>query len=335
VRDQSIIIYIIRRLVIAAVTLLLVASAIFVIFFALPNAGGRPPPGGVSPTAVLLAGRNPTLHEMRRINHALGLDKPLYVQLGRYLLRLLHGDLGFSFAAGAPVASLLRPAIPPTLSIAIGASVVWVGLGVLVGTVSARRRGTTWDRATMVLASAGQSIPVFVVSLIALAYIFKYTGIYAGNRYVGLTSNPIGWLEAMWLPWLCLALPLIAIYARVVRNGMMEVEREDYMKTAVAKGLNERQVLRHQLRAALTPVVTMYGLDLGILIGGSIVIEQIFNIPGLGNLLLGARSFYDFPVMSAIVMLGSAAIIVANLVIDIIYTVLDPRVLLNAAQGRR
>ncbi|MEA2506443.1 MAG: peptide/nickel transport system permease protein [Actinomycetota bacterium] len=331
-RRQSLLAYIVRRVLIAAVTLALVATAIFIIFFALPHSGGHRPPGGVSPTAVLLAGRNATLAQMRQIDAALGLNRPLYQQIGSYLFRLLHGDLGFSYAAGVPVSRLVEPAIPPTLSIAVGASLVWVAAGIAIGTVSARRRGTAWDRVTMMLAWAGQSIPVFVLALLALAFLFKYTGIYAGNRYVGLTRNPVGWLEAMWLPWLCLAFPLIAIYARVVRGSMLQVEQEDYMKTAVAKGLGEKQVLKHQLRAGLTPVVTMYGLDLGILIGGSIIIEQIFNIPGLGKLLLASRSFYDFPLMSAIVMLGSTAIILGNLVVDILYSVLDPRVELSARQ---
>jgi peptide/nickel transport system permease protein len=331
-RRQSLLAYMVRRVLIAAVTLALVATAIFIIFFALPHSGGHRPPGGVSPTAVLLAGRNATLAQMRQIDAALGLNRPLYQQIGSYLFRLLHGDLGFSYAAGVPVSRLVEPAIPPTLSIAVGASLVWVAAGIAIGTVSARRRGTAWDRVTMMLAWAGQSIPVFVLALLALAFLFKYTGIYAGNRYVGLTRNPVGWLEAMWLPWLCLAFPLIAIYARVVRGSMLQVEQEDYMKTAVAKGLGEKQVLKHQLRAGLTPVVTMYGLDLGILIGGSIIIEQIFNIPGLGKLLLASRSFYDFPLMSAIVMLGSTAIILGNLVVDILYSVLDPRVELSARQ---
>jgi peptide/nickel transport system permease protein len=331
---QTLITYIMRRLIIAAVTLVLVATTVFVIFFALPNAGGRRPPGGVSSTALLLAGRNAPLSQMRRIDRGLGLDRPIYDQIARYLLRLLHGDLGFSYAAGAPVSALVKPAIPPTLSIATGASVVWVVAGLGIGTISARRRGTAWDWITMTLAWVGQSLPVFMVSLVTLMFLFKYTGVYAGNRYVGLTENPVGWLEAMWLPWLCLAFPLIAIYARVVRGSMLEVEREDYMRTAVAKGLDERQILKHQLRASLTPVVTMYGLDLGILIGGSIIIEQIFNIPGLGNLLLASRTFYDFPVMSAIVMMGSAAVILANLVVDILYGVLDPRVqLLRRSKG--
>jgi peptide/nickel transport system permease protein len=334
VEERTLLIYVIRRLLQAVVTMVLVACAIFIIFFALPGAGGRPPPGGVSPTAVLLAGRGASIQQMRRIDHALGLDKPLYAQLGSYLLRLAHGNLGFSYAGGASVSSILKPAIPPTLSIAIGASILWVTLGVLLGTVAAQRRGTAWDQVTLAVAWAGQSIPVFVLSLLALAYLFKYTGIYAGNRYVGITESPIGWLEAMWLPWLCLALPLVAIYGRVVRGSMVEVEAEDYIRTAVAKGLTRKQVLRHQLRAALTPVVTMYGLDLGILIGGSIVIEQIFRIPGLGALLLVSREFYDFPVMAAIVMFGSAAVIIGNLIVDILYTVLDPRVRLTAARGR-
>jgi peptide/nickel transport system permease protein len=318
--------YIVRRILLAALTLALVATEIFIIFFALPSSGGHRPPGGVSATAVILAGRNPTLHEMRRIDRELGLSQPLPEQIGRYLLRLLHGDLGFSYAAGVPVSRLVEPAIPPTLSIAVGASLVWVAGGILLGAYAARRRGTTSDRVTLIVAWAGQSFPVFVISLLALAFLFKYTGIYAGNRYVGLTSDPLGWLEAMWLPWLCLAFPLIALYGRVVRGSMVEVEQEDYMKTAIAKGLSEKQVLKHQLRAALTPVVTMYGLDLGILIGGSIIIEQIFNIPGLGQLLLASRTFYDFPVMSAIVMIASGAVVLGNLVVDIAYGVLDPRV---------
>jgi peptide/nickel transport system permease protein len=318
--------YIVRRLIVAAATLLLVASLLFVIFFALPTAGGHRRAGGVSPTAVLLAGRNRTMAEMRKIDRALGLNRPLYDQIGGYLLRLVHGDLGFSYAAGAPVSTLLKPAIPPTLSVALGASVVWVVVGVAVGTISVTHRGTGWDRVTMGLAWAGQSIPVFVISLVTLAFLFKYTGIYAGSRYVGLTRNPVRWLEAMWLPWLCLAFPLIAIYARMIRGSLLEVEGQDYMTTAVAKGLSERQVLKHQLRAALTPIVTMYGLDLGILVGGSVIIEQIFNIPGMGQLLLQSRALYDFPVMSAIVMLSSAAVILANLAVDIFYGVLDPRV---------
>ncbi|MDP9223396.1 MAG: ABC transporter permease [Actinomycetota bacterium] len=324
--------FIVRRVVIAAATLLLVATLVFVIFFALPGAGGHRPRGGISPTAVLLAGRNRTMARMRRIDKALGLNKPLYDQISHYLLRLLHGDLGFSYTSGAPVGELVKPAIPPTLAVVVGASVVWVVLGVIVGTRAATRRGTGWDKVTVGLAWAGQSIPVFVISLVLLALLFKYTGIYAGSRYVGLTENPVRWLEAMWLPWLCLAFPLIAIYARMVRSSLLEVEGQDYMTTAVAKGLSERQVLKAQLRAALTPIVTMYGLDLGILIGGSVIIEQIFNIPGLGHMLLDARTSYDFPLMSAIVMVDSAAVIVANLVVDILYGVLDPRVHLTEAR---
>ena len=199
-----------------------------------------PRAGGISPTAVLLAGRNRTTAQMLKIQRDLGLDKPLHVQIERYLLRLMRGDLGVSYAAGAPVSRIIEPAIPATLSLVLGASVIWAGLGVLVGTISAIQRGSTWDWITKALAWAGQSIPVFVVSLLALALLFKYVGIYAGNRYVGLTTDPIRWLEAMWLPWLCLALPLIAIYPRVIRSNLVEVSEQDYIKTAIAKGSTDR-----------------------------------------------------------------------------------------------
>ncbi|MDP9234286.1 MAG: ABC transporter permease [Actinomycetota bacterium] len=326
-RRYSFLVYIVKRLVGAAITLVLVATMVFVIFYALPNAGGAPRAGGISPTASLLAGRNRTTAKMLKIQKDLGLDKPLHVQIERYLLRLVRGDLGFSYAAGTPVSKLIVPAIPATLSLVLGASVVWAGLGVLVGTISATQRGSNWDWITKALAWAGQSIPIFVVSLVALALLFKYVGIYAGNRYVGLTRDPIRWLEAMWLPWLCLAFPLIAVYARMIRSSLVEVAEQDYIKTALAKGATDRQILKLQLRAALTPLVTMYGLDVGIMIGGSVIIEQIFQIPGLGNLLLASRSLYDFPVMSAVVMIDSAAVILANLAIDIVYGWLDPRVL--------
>ena len=311
-------------------TLFLVASSIFFIFFVLPGGAGRKGPGGVSSVAVLLAGRNARLADMRAVERELGLDQPIAVQYARYIGRLARGDLGFSYAAGAPVKHVILPAVPASLSIAVGASFVWVTAGIAVGVISAHGRGSWGDRAAMAAALAALSIPVFVVALMGLAFLLRLTGIYAGNRYVPLTENPIAWFEAMWLPWICLAFPLIAVYARMVRSSVVGVQGEDYIRTSWAKGLRKKQVVRHELRGSLTPVLTMYGLDFGLLLGGSIIIETIFRIPGLGSLLLGSRAFYDFPVMAGIVLLFSVAIVVANLTVDLLYGVLDPRVTVDA-----
>ena len=167
----------------------------------------------------------------------------------------------------------------------------------------------------------------------ALSAILNTTGIYAGNRYVPLSAGPLEWLEAMWLPWICLALPLIAVYARMIRSKVLEVKSEDYIRTSVAKGLSRSAVIRHELRGSLTPIVTMYGLDLSLLAGGSVIIERIFRIPGLGSLLLDARDFYDFPVMAGVVLLFSLMIIVTNLVVDLLYCTIDPRVRVSRPPG--
>ena len=206
--------YVIARLLWAAITLVLVVTVVFVIFFVVPGGGGRREFRGVSPVAVLLAGRRAQVPEMRAIEQRLKLDRPVPVQYLNYVSNLAQGNLGYSFAANAPVSSIVLPALGPSLSIALGASVLWVLAGAVVGTVSANRRGSTTDRVLMGLSLAALSLPVFFVALMALSAILNTTGIYAGNRYVPLSQGFLEWLEAMWLPWICLALPLVAVYAR-------------------------------------------------------------------------------------------------------------------------
>ena len=322
--------YVIARLLWAAITLVLVVTVVFVIFFVVPGGGGRREFRGVSPVAVLLAGRRAQIPEMRAIEQRLKLDRPVPVQYLNYVSNLAQGNLGYSFAANAPVSSIVLPALGPSLSIALGASVLWVLGGAVVGTVSANRRGSTTDRVLMGLSLAALSLPVFFVALMALSAILNTTGIYAGNRYVPLSQGFLEWLEAMWLPWICLALPLVAVYARMIRSRVLEVKAEDYIRTSVAKGLSRSGVMRHELRASLTPIVTMYGLDLSLLAGGSVIIERIFRIPGLGSLLLDARDFYDFPVMAGVVLLFSVMIIVTNLAVDVLYCSIDPRVRMSS-----
>lgn len=325
--------FILRRVLGAAATLLLVASAVFLIFFVIPHGGGVRPRGGVSTVALLMGGRQAPVAELRRIDHDLGLDRPVLVQYGMYMNRLAHLDLGHDYYADAPVWSLLKPAIPPTLSIAVGASLLWVVAGIAFGVYAAKRRSSFADKASMTVAVAALSIPVFVFALIGLHLVYRWFDVYAGKRYIPITRDPVEWFQSMWLPWISLAFPLIAVYARMVRGGMLDAKGQEYMRTAAAKGLSERRITRHQLRGALTPIVTMYGLDFGLLLGGSMIVEKIFDIPGLGLMLLTSRSNYDFPVMSGIVIVAAVGVIVANLVVDIAYSVLDPRVRIMETPG--
>ena len=329
-RTTGVVHYVARRLAWGVITMLLVASAVFVIYFVVPGGGGERRGDEISPVAVLIAGRQATPAGMRRIERELGLDKPVLVQYRNYITAVARGDLGFSYAFGAPVRDVVMQALPASVSIAFGASLLWLCGGLAIGVASVRNRGRWGDRLPSILALAGLSAPAFVIALLGLMFFYRVTGIYAGNRYVPLTQNPFEWLAAMWMPWICLAFPLIAVYARTVRSQLLEVGSEDYIRTARAKGLDHKGVLRHELRSGLTPIVTMFGLDFGLLLGGSVIIETIFRIPGLGALLLQARDFYDFPIMSGIVIVISAIVVLVNLIVDLAYAALDPRVRLGA-----
>lgn len=294
--------YVITRLLWAAITLVLVVTVVFVIFFVVPGGGGQREPRGIGPVAVLLAGRRARVPEMRAIEQRLKLDRPVPIQYLHYVSSLARGDLGYSFAANAPVASIVLPALVPSLSIALGASVLWVLAGAVVGTVSANRRGSTTDRVLMGLALVALSLPVFFVALMTLSAILNTTGIYVGNRYVPFSQSPLEWLEAMWLPWICLALPLVAVYARMIRSKVPEVKTGDYIRTSVAKGpvelsSNQTRVAwepdpnRDDVRARSEPARR-----------GQRNHRAHLPIPGLGSLLLDARDFYDFPVMAGVVL---------------------------------
>lgn len=318
--------YLIRRLLWSVVMLILVVAVVFVIFFVLPGGQGRREEGRASGVAVLMAGRNPRPELVRSIERRLGLDRPVYEQFGRYIWNAFQGDLGYSYHSNEDVTAIVVRRIPPTAGMALGASVLWLVFGIALGVISALRRRTLLDRTTMFFALVGVSMPVFFLGLVAVFFFDGQLGIYETGDYEPLTQNPVQWLRAMWLPWIVLALLYIAVYSRVVRGNVLEVSGEDFVRTARAKGLRERSVVRHQLRAALTPVVTMYGLDLGILLGGAIITESIFNIPGIGTLTVNAIQDANLPVILGTTIVGAAFIVVANLVVDIVYAFLDPRV---------
>ncbi|CAN5711573.1 ABC transporter permease [soil metagenome] len=318
--------YIIRRMLWSVVMLILVMASVFLIFFVLPGGTGRSGPGGASPVAVMMAGRNPRPELVRNIENRLGLNEPVYVQFGRYLGNAIQGDLGYSYHTNEEVTQAVLRRIPATASLAIGASVVWLFLGIGIGVISALKRRSAVDRASMVFALAGVSLPTFWLGLLAVFYFDSKLGVYDVASYAPLTSNPGAWIGSLWLPWLVLAVTQAAFYTRMVRGNLLEVQGEDYIRTARAKGLRERSVIRHALRSALTPVVTMYGLDLGILLGGAIITERIFNIPGIGLLSVEAISTSNLPIILGTVLIASAFVIVANLVVDVAYAALDPRV---------
>lgn len=319
--------YIVRRILWSLVMVLLVTAVVFVIFFVLPGGSGRNRSGEcTSPVAVQMAGRNPRPELVCNIVKRLGLDKPVYVQFGRYLGNAVQGDLGYSYHSGEDVTTLLARRAPASMSLAVGASILWLLAGIMIGIISALKRRTIFDRAAMIGALVGVSMPVFFLGLLAVYILDGKYDVYSVATYEPITENPIAWFKALWLPWLVLATLYAAVYARMVRGNLLEVQGEDYIRTARAKGLPERSVTRHSLRSALTPVVTMYGLDLGLLLGGAVITETIFNIPGIGRLAVEAIADSNLPVILGTTLLAAVFVIIANLVVDILYAALDPRV---------
>jgi peptide/nickel transport system permease protein len=330
--------FIIRRLILTVFLLLLVSMITFAIFFLVPRLAGQ--------TAYQLAaqyvGRNPIPSEIKAVETKLGLNAPLYLQYGRYIKGIVAGIhynngtdvsycpfpcFGYSFRNQQPVWPQLISDAPVTLSIAVGASVLWLIGGVSIGVLSALRRGSIFDRFSMGVALAGVSLPVFFTGLIALELFSYKWPIFPNVHYVGITTNPLLWARNLVLPWITLAFLYAALYARLTRAGMLETMGEDYIRTARAKGLPERTVvLKHGLRAALTPIVTIFGLDLGLLLGGAILTETTYSFPGLGQFTILAIQNQDLPEIMGVVMIASFFIVVANMIVDILYAVVDPRV---------
>ena len=282
-----------------------------------------------------IAGRNATPDTVNRVYHNLGLDRPLWRQYSHFFWRLLHGDLGTDYYHGIPVTTVLKQDAPVTFSLAVGAAVIWFVLGVSTGVYSSIRPRTLIDRALTAIALFFYSIPVFVLGL-SLIYVFFYQLTihhykwFPATGYVGITSNPAEWARHLILPWLTLALISAAAYTRLSRTSMLEVLGEDYIRTARSKGLREsRVIVRHALRSALTPVVTQFGIDFASVLGGAILTESVFGLPGLGRESVQAIDNQDLPVIVGIVIIAAAAVILANILVDMMYAVLDPRVRLH------
>jgi peptide/nickel transport system permease protein len=314
--------YITRRVLWAIVLLLVVSFLTFVIFYVFPSAD----------PAVLRAGRNATPSLIEQIRHNLGLDKPFYEQYWIYLKGLVaHFDLGYSYYNNVSVRSEIFARLPATISLTVGGFLVWIVSGLLVGIVSAIRPRSPLDRVLMGGALIAISAPVYFVGLVALFLFAQGTGSLhwfgGAGSYVPLSQDPAQWFSSLILPWLTLAAAFAAFYARMIRGNLIETLGEDYIRTARAKGLGEpRVIVVHGLRAALTPVVTMAGMDIGLLLGGAVLTETVFNIPGVGRYAYDAIVNSDLPAIQGTVLFGAFFIVFANLVVDILYAFLDPRV---------
>jgi peptide/nickel transport system permease protein len=314
--------YMIRRLVWAIVTLILVSFVVFLIFYVLPP--GDP--------AALRAGNFPNAQLIAEIRHTLGLDKPFWVQYWDYMRAMvLHFDFGYSYEDSQPVKTLIADRLAATISLTAGAVVIAMGVGMTVGAISAVRRRSVLDRVAMIGSLLAISAPTFWLALMAVLLFSKDVGAFpvfdGAGTYVGLTVDPRRWFASLILPWIVLAASLTAFYARLLRSNLIEAMSQDYIVTARAKGLRERDVIwRHGVRAAITPSVTALGIDVGFLLGGAVLVETVFNVPGVGRLAYEGIHHADLPVIQGTVLVGAFFIVIANLVVDVAYAFLDPRV---------
>lgn len=315
--------YIVRRLLWAVFVLFMTTLLAFLIFYVLP----------ATDLATAFAGKQPTEELKEEVRKNLNLDKSPPVQYATFVENLVTGDeygwpgFGKSYNTRQGIIGELGERLVRTFQLAIGALVIWLVLGISIGALSALRRRSFADRAAMVFALIGISTPVFFLALVSL-YIFWYQlGIAPGTGYVGFREDPLGFFKQMAMPWVVLALLFAAVYARVFRGSMLDVMGEDYIRTARAKGLDERRVVtRHMMRASITPIVTLAGVDFAVLISSAVVTESVFSIPGIGAYALQSVTQNDLPVAMAVTVIAAVFVTVMSLVVDILYAVLDPRV---------
>jgi peptide/nickel transport system permease protein len=292
----------------------------FLVFQAIPN--GDP--------AQRLAGRTSTPETVAAIRRTWGFDKPLYDQYALTMKHIFTGTV-ISYSQQVNLVHQIWQDLPPTLSLALGAGLVWLVLGVAFGLLSALRAGRFVDRGLTVLAFVGVSAPVFLVGAVMLYVLAYKTTLFPNGGYVGITSDPLEWLYHMILPWAALSVLFIGIYSRVLRSTVLDVLNEDYVRTARAKGISRRRVLlNHVLRNSLIPVIALWGLDFAAVIGGgAILTESVFNLQGVGQYAAQSVGALDVPPVLVIVMFGSFFVVVLSAVTDVLFALLDPRIRLR------
>lgn len=325
--------FILRRLLAVVVLLWVISVVVFGLFYALPTNPASLSCGKACSPAVIASAEK-----------KLGLDKPIVEQYTTFVSGIFAGRdfgegtakvncpapcLGLSYhdPSDTPVLGLITGAFPVTLSITVGAAVLWLLIGVSVGVVSGLKRGSVFDRSSMVVALGGVSLPSFFTGLLVITFVVAKWQLFPLPSYVPLTDDPFGWAKNLLLPWLTLAFLYAALYARLTRANMLETMSEDYIRTARAKGLPESKVIRkHGLRAALTPIVTIAGLDIGSLLGGAVLTETVYNFRGIGRLSVDAVFSLNLPVIVGTVLFAAFFVVIMNLIVDVLYAFVDPKV---------
>jgi peptide/nickel transport system permease protein len=332
--------YVLRRLLWAALVLLAVTFLTFTIYYVLPPGD---PTSRIPPARKVLNGPRPSPERLAEVRRQLGLDRSLPEQYGLFVKRLVLGDgddcptgvtgcgwpgLGISYTSRKSVREEIIERAPRTISLAFGAAVIWLVVGISVGILSALRRRKLVDRLAMGFVLLGISAPVFWLGVLALFIFWKTLGIHVlGTGYVNLRDDPVGWIEHLILPWCVLAFLFAAVYARMTRGSVIDTMGEDFIRTARAKGLGEGKVVaKHGLRASLTPIVTLLGMDLANLLSGAFITEIIFNLQGLGQWAVSSAFRGDLPALAGVTIITGFSVVILNLVVDVAYGYLDPRV---------
>jgi peptide/nickel transport system permease protein len=313
--------YLVRRILTGLIVIWLVSTVAFFLFFARP----------IDTVARELAGHAATAQTIQSVINNLGLNQPIMTQYWHFLNDLVHGNLGYSYFTQESVDAMLKQDLPPTVSLVIGGTILWLLLGFTVGIISATRARSLFDRSANVLVLIGLSMPVFVIGELLIWLVFQplysHGLTWINTGYSGITSGVGPFFGHMILPWITLAAVQAAIYTRLSRGQLLEALGEDYIRTARSKGLSERRVLfRHAVRAALTPVISQLGVDVGQLLGGVVVVEVVFGLGGIGQVSVQAVYQDNLPVIIGFVIIAAVFVVLANIVVDLLYAALDPRV---------
>jgi peptide/nickel transport system permease protein len=307
--------FIVRRLASMVGVLFAISVLTFLIFQAIPN------------PAVRLAGRFPTPATIEHINQQWGFDKPIYIQYLKTMKLIFTGQV-ISYTQQLNVVHEIWTLLPVTLSLAIGAGIIWLSMGILFGVLSAWRAGRWLDRSLTVLSMIGVSMPVFFLGAVMSYYLGDKWGILPAGDYVPIQQNPWQWFVHMLMPWFALSVLFIGVYSRVLRSTILDTVNDDYVRTAKAKGLTERQVMvRHVLRNSLIPIIALFGLDFAAVIGGgAILTETVFNLHGVGQYAAQSVEALDIPPVLVITLFGAFVVVLIGGVVDVLYAYLDPRI---------
>jgi peptide/nickel transport system permease protein len=312
--------FFVRRIIGAILVCIAVTFIVFIIFIIAPGGGARG-------TAERIAGKNANPQLVKNVEHQWGFDRPIYVQYAKLMQRMFTNNL-VSYTSQVPVLSQIWQDIPATFSLTIGAGIIWLTFGILVGVISAVRAGRWSDRLITVLALIGISMPVFWLGIVCRYYLAENASYFPDGEYVALSTNPLQWAYHLILPWLVLAVLFIGFYGRVLRGNILDTINEDYVRTAKAKGLSWGRILRrHVLRTSLIPVVTLFGLDFAsVLGGGAILTESVFDLHGVGQYAKDSINNFDLPPIMGVTMYGAFFIVFFSVAVDLFYAYLDPRI---------